>query len=187
MNPVILAGPAVEPVSLADMKAHLRLETDDENALVADLTASARVLVERRTRLLLISQSWRLTLDRWGETRRVPLPFGPVLAVTAVRVRPASGPPAALDPALYRLDGSRDPTRLVVDATAPEPGVAAAGLEIDATCGFGTDPASVPAPLRLAIRRLAAFWFERRGDGREAAMPPDVDALLAPYRRPRFA
>ena len=45
----------------------------------------------------------------------------------------------------------------------------------------------MPAPLRLAIRMLVARWFENRGDilG-EQTLPPEVQTLLAPYRRTRL-
>lgn len=187
MKPVILAGPAVEPVSLAEMKAHLRLDTDDEDGLLASLIAAARGLVERRCRLLLVTQSWRVTLDGWPDGRRVALPLAPLLAVTAVRITGAGGTAVTLDPALYRLDAGLDPGGLAIDAAAPVPGVPVGGIEVDATYGFGPDAAAVPAPLRLAIRRLAAAWFEHRGDGPDRVVPVDVDTLLAPYRRPRLA
>ena len=191
MNPLALAGPAVEPVSLAEMKAYLRLDTDDEDALVAGLIAAARLAVERRTRLVLIAQAWRYRLDRWPSGRSVALPLAPVSAITAVRVQPASGPATALDPALYRLDASREPPRLIAEAGAPDPGIAFGGIEIDATYGFGPSAEAVPAPLRLAIQRLAAHWFESRGDGpdhlRGDALPGDLVLLLSPYTRARLA
>lgn len=190
MSPVALAVPAVEPVSSAEMKAHLRLDSDDDTDLVTGLVVAARALVERTTRLALVAQEWRIGLDRWPNTRRVTLPLAPVLAVTAIRVSRAGDAPAVLAPALYRLDSSRDPVCLVVDDAAPDPDTRTGGIEIDAAYGFGTDPLAVPAPLRLAIRCLVARWYENRGDARESragALPEDVAALLAPYARRRLS
>jgi uncharacterized phiE125 gp8 family phage protein len=188
MSPILVAGPAVEPVTLTDAKAHLRLDTPDEDAVVASLISAARQLVEQATRRALIAQTWRIRLDAWPQGRAVALPLAPVLAIVAVRVTPASGPPEILAPALYRLDAARDPSRLVLEDAAPDPGTRSGGVEIDASFGFGAAPDDVPAPLRLAIQRLVARWFERRGDeASDGAMPSDVAALIAPFIRPRIA
>ena len=50
--------PAVEPVSLAEATAHLRVETDDENDLISSLIVNARQQVEAATGLALITQGW---------------------------------------------------------------------------------------------------------------------------------
>lgn len=186
MQAYILAGPAVEPVPLAEAKAHLRLDGSDEDDLVASLVTAARHAVEAATRLRLVQQTWRVVLDAWPEGRVVRLPLAPVAAIAAVRVVPASGPAATLAPGLSRLDGSADPPRAIVDAAAPEPGAAFGGVELDLVCGFGPAASDVPAPLRLAILRLAARWFADRGDGEGGPMPPDVAALLAPHVRARL-
>ncbi len=189
MSPILIAGPAVEPVALAEAKAFLRADGDAEDALVASLLAAAREALELATRRVFIAQTLRLRLDCWPKGRAVLLPLAPVLSVVAVRVMPASGPAAVLDAGLYRLEVAADPPGLLVDPAAPEPGLAAGGIEIDARYGFGVAAGDVPAPIRLAIQRLAAFWFEHRGDETGAArgLPGDVQALVAPFIRARLA
>ncbi len=63
MTAALLTGPALEPVSLADVKAHLRIDGDDEDALLTAAIVSARVHVEAATRRVLIEQAWRIYLD----------------------------------------------------------------------------------------------------------------------------
>lgn len=190
MIPIALAGPAVEPIALAEAKAYLRLDGDAEDELVTALIVAARLTVERQARLCLIEQGWRVRLETWPARRVVPLPLWPVIAVEVVRIVSASGAAAALDPGLYRLQADADPARLLVDAAAPDPEAPDGAVEIDILCGFGAGPAAVPEPLRLAVRRLVASWFETRGDeprASESALPPGVAGLLAPFRRPRLA
>jgi uncharacterized phiE125 gp8 family phage protein len=187
MHAIALAGPAVEPVPLAEMRAYLRLDSDAEDALVAGLIAAARVGIEGATRLALIAQTWRLHLDRWLRAGILVLPLAPVLSVETVRLMPRSGPAISLGRDVYRLDLSGDPARLLVDLSTaqPQPGD---HLDVDLTAGFGAVPDSVPAPLRLAIRRLVARWFEQRGDAPspDGPLDPDIRALLAPFARPRL-
>jgi uncharacterized phiE125 gp8 family phage protein len=183
MSPIALDGPAVEPVSVAEMRDFLRLDDDAQDDLVAALIAAARVTLEAATRRAFIAQTWRLRLRAWPHDRVVTLPLAPVLAVDAVRIGAAS-----LDPGLYRLDASGEPARLLVDLSAAD---AAAGqaIEIDLTLGYGVEAQAVPAPLRLALRRLVARWYENRGDALPAGpadLKGDIAALIAPYLRPRL-
>jgi len=61
----LLSGPAVEPVSEAEAMAHVRISGEEEIALLHGHIRAAREAVEAWTGRALISQSWRLSLDRW--------------------------------------------------------------------------------------------------------------------------
>ena len=189
-RPLLLAGPAVEPVSLAEAKAWLKIDGADEDDLVGALVTSARLVVEGATRRMLITQSWRLVRDDWPRGPALDLPLAPLRAIDAISVIDSAGVARTLAPASYRIDANADSARLCFNETPPAPG-RAGGIEIDVTVGYGAAPASVPAPLRQAILALAARWFENRGD---AMAPPSTDPLpspvaelIAPYRRWRLA
>jgi len=191
----LTAPPAVEPVSLSDAKAWLRAGHGDEDVLISDLIASARVRVESETGLALITQSWRWTLDAWPARRlsacgqAVSLPVRPLISVQAVRTYDAEGASTAVDPAEYRAEPG-EPGRLiaVLPFSLPQPRRAAGGIEIDFTAGFGAAGDDVPAPVREAVLRLVADAYSnveraqsaRRGEG---GLPDAVNALLRPWRR----
>lgn len=44
MTPILLTGPAIEPISVEETKIFLRVEHDDEDQLIAALIAGARSL-----------------------------------------------------------------------------------------------------------------------------------------------
>jgi uncharacterized phiE125 gp8 family phage protein len=187
MIPILIDGPAVEPVGLPDMAAHLRLDDDAEHELVAALIKAARLLVEAASRRVLIAQSWRFTLDAWPHGRIVSLPVSPVLAITQVQVVNAAGTAVAVPLEAVQLEAGSDPPRIRIGAAAPDPGAAQGGIRIDVEAGFGAAPEDVPEPLRLAIRMLVGGWFENRGDiVVEETLAPEVQALVAPYRRVRL-
>ena len=187
MVPIAIDGPAVEPVSVPEMRAYLRLDDGGEDELVVALVKAARLLVEASCRRILVEQRWRMRLDRWPVRRLVMLPLSPLIAVEQIRVRDVAGVTATLAADLYEADAACDPPRIRVNALAPEPGSATGGIEIDLRAGYGASGQAVPAPLRLAIRMLAARWFENRGDllGQQT-LPPEVETLLAPFRRSRL-
>jgi uncharacterized phiE125 gp8 family phage protein len=187
MTPLLIAGPAVEPVTLAAMRDYLRLDDTAEDDLVAALIKAARLLVEASSGRQLIEQSWRITLERWPAGRVVMLPVSPLMRIERLRVYDAAGVGTDLAAPHYRADPASDPPRVIVEQTAPEPGRAGQGIEIDAVAGFGAGAADVPAALTQSIRLLVARWFENRGDApAEPMLPPDLAALVAPYRRARL-
>lgn len=58
-----LSPPAVEPVTLAEAKLHLRVDIADDDAMITSLIKAAREFCETELRQALITQQWRLLLD----------------------------------------------------------------------------------------------------------------------------
>jgi uncharacterized phiE125 gp8 family phage protein len=187
MPSILLSVPLVEPVTLDEAKAYLRVEHDDDDDVIAALIAGARVHVEAQTRRALITQSWRLIRDAWpGNGHLVVLP-APLQALTAVRVYRLDGSTQTIDPLAFVVDTASAPGRVSFASGAPPaPGRPIGGIEFDIDVGYGDEPADVPADLRQAIRTLVAHWYENRGIialGESVAMLPEqVAALLAPSR-----
>lgn len=180
MIPIRVDGPAVEPVSLPAMRAHLRLDDGAEDALVAAMIPAARLALEGWTRRVIAASRWRLVLpaDCAGS---LALPLGPVTGLAgAERIAP-DGSAVALDPGLVGLDIAEDPARLRVEAALVD------GHRIAVELLAGDPPDAVPADLVQAIRMLVAHWFEDRGDGPpEPGLPGEALALAAPFRRLRL-
>lgn len=177
--------PAVEPVSLAEMKTHLRLTSTAEDAFLEQLIKAARSQVEQETRRALITQSWRLYLDVWPVGRVVSLPVAPIQGIGQILVFDQDGLPQALSEEDWRLDKSTSPARIRVKPGAGLPSSAVMSIEIDFTAGYGAAASDVPADLRQSVRLLAAHWFEHREAGTELAMasvPHGLDRLLAANR-----
>lgn len=182
MAAILLTPPVIEPLTLGEAKAFLRVEHGDDDDVIAALIAAARVHVEAMTRRALLAQTWRFVLDAWPRDGRFVPRIGPLRELAAARVLDADGTARVVD-----AEG------LVVDIAAnaiaapcfalPVPGRATAGIALDVLCGYGAAAADVPADLHQAVRLLLAHWYDHRvatADG--AAVPASVSALLAPYR-----
>lgn len=189
---VLTAGPAVEPVSLAEAKAHLRVDGTAEDTLIASLIVTSRLHVEAGHGLALVTQGWSYFLDCWPPAAALKLPLRPVQAIGAVRLYDEDGATTTVPSSSYLLDGASAPARLVRQGRVawPKPGRVANGIEIALTVGFGDAAADVPEPIRQAILLLVAHWYEHRSPleiGAQAEPVPDMVAtLLAPYRAPRL-
>ena len=187
MSSILLTPPAVEPLSLAEAKAWLRVDQADDDALIAALISSARTHVEALTRRALIAQTWRIVRDAWPAEGRLEVLPAPLRQVLAARVYDAAGATQSIDPQVFAIDNAAAPSVIAFAPRAlPQPGRSVAGIEIDVVAGYGTMASAVPEPLKQAIRQLLAHWYENRGVAAigEAALPlrATVAALIAPYR-----
>ena len=70
------------PVSLADVKEFLRVDTDDENGLISGLIQTATETVEADTGRVLVSQTWRIKFA--APSGDVCLPLAPVTSITSL-------------------------------------------------------------------------------------------------------
>jgi uncharacterized phiE125 gp8 family phage protein len=189
---VLTAGPEVEPVSVAEAKAHMRIDGTAEDILIGSLIVTSRLHVEAGIGLALVTQSWSWFLDAWPRSHILKLPLRPVQSIGAVRLYDESGAVTTAAADTYFLDGTAAPARLVRQGARawPKPARVANGIEIAFTAGFGNAAADVPEPIRHAILLLVAHWHEHRSPlevGPLAQPPPDmVEQLLKPYRAVRL-
>ncbi|MEO1542992.1 MAG: head-tail connector protein [Pseudomonadota bacterium] len=191
MSLVLRSGPVLEPVSLDEVKAHLKVDGSEEDLLIASLILTSRLHIESALGLGLITQSFKLMLDAWPRGGAIRLPVRPVQAVEEIRVCDADGGSAVLDASTYDVDVTSAPARIVyVGGPAPKPGRSVNGIEVDLVAGYGDGPSDVPAPIRQGLMMLVAHWYEHRdpveiGSSR-TAIPPAVSNLIKPYRLVRL-
>jgi len=158
-----LNPPPAEPVTLAEAKAFLRVDHDDDDALIQTLIASARERLETHLNIAMITRSMQVSTATSGTVR---LPRWPVASVQTVRFDEEETAEAVIN---LRCRPATVTYR------------AADLAEITFTAGYGLDPQDVPAPLRQAMLLLVAQGFEHR-DGAPSSLPLMVDALTMPYR-----
>lgn len=185
MTTTILTPPTVEPLSLADIKAQLKIDTADEDDLLTSLITTARQHLEAETGLCLMTQTLRLYLDDWPASEVIHLPKTPVQTIDAVTVYDENGHAVQASLQDHLLDGQARPARLWL-RNPPLPGRPINGIEIDFTAGFGT-ATEVPDTLRRAMSLHVATMYAYRGvvapTDQPAALPLGYERLIAPFCR----
>ncbi len=181
--------PAAEPVTLADVKAHLRIAHDSEDALIEGLIRAAREDLERAARVALIEQKWRLALDAWPSSGCAMLAVHPVREILSVTVYGPRGEASLTDPAHYQLDTLSRPARLHFEKR-PEPLRVFNGIEIDFAAGYGEAGTDVPDLLKRAILLLVGHWYEFRTHfgpaDQPVSYPAAYDRIVSSYRSLRL-
>lgn len=158
-------------VHLAELQAYARVETGEEEALLAGLLRTASEVCESFLNQALVSRSFEATVragDGWAM-----LPAQPVRSIVSIR-RPGST--QVLPTSSYRSDIDFDGRGLVAGLPCGETFV------VTGTAGMASDGNGVPEPIRQGILRLAAFMYANR-DAAAGDMPKAVTALWRPYRK----
>lgn len=187
--------PGVEPVSVAELKSHARVDISTDDTLIGTYITAARRHIEALTGRRLINTVLYLYLDAYPAGRRLHLRTAPVSAVAAVLTYDADGASEAMSSADYLLDAVSPRPALVLKTDASWPADPAAGLQaanavrVEFTAGYGAAATAVPADLVLAVKLLAAYFYEQREaiQALPAGMtlrelPIGIERLIAPYR-----
>lgn len=160
----VLQPPQQEPVSLDEAKAHLRVTTTDEDAYIASLTTVAREWCEGFQQRAYITQTHKLTLDRWPRGCAIYLPRPPLQSVTSIVYTDSEGAQYTIEAESYIVDTDAEPGRIVLAYGASWPSVTlrpAAGVEITYVAGYG-DASAVPQKAKQAILLLVGHFYEHR-------------------------
>lgn len=181
--------PSADPVTLAEVKAQLRIDHDSEDVLIGGLIRAATAEVEAQTGMALIAQHWRLALDRLPESGIVLLRRHPVREIQSVTIYDAEGASSLVDPSRWSADLVSRPARMDIDLPVGRLR-RMNGLEIDFEAGFGEAGADVPDQLKRAVLVLVAHWFEfraaYRAEDQPVSHPPGFERLIAGYRLGRL-
>jgi uncharacterized phiE125 gp8 family phage protein len=189
-------APTIEPVGLSDVKLHLRVDIDDDDALIQDLIITARTYVERQTGLSLLPQTWELYLDRFPRPNAyemwpwmappstILIPRFPVQSITSLIWKDVNGGTNTVDPSTYLVDLQSRFPRLVPTtlgkgwpAEAGPPLVQQNGVVLTFTAGYAS-PGLVDIRVRQAIKLLVGLWYQNR----EAAITSTrVASATVPY------
>lgn len=201
----LITPPAAEPVSLAEAKLHLRVDFDEDDALIQALISAARQAAEMLTQRQLVTARWRMVLDSFpgcglmgvpaGKTFTLPghailIPKSPLQSVVEIRYLDMAGVSQVMPSAHYTVDKACEPARItpVFGQIWPValPQIGAVSVTFDAGYGSAADvPEGLKSWIKLRLGSLYAHREEVASMARGRIDPlPFVDGLLDPYKVP---
>lgn len=177
-----IVDPVTEPLTLDEVKAHLRLRHSSEDDYLTSLITTARQMAEEDTRRALMTQTWRLALDQvplvgveewwegirdgavtWSTASAIELPRPPLQSVTHLKTYDEEDVGTIADPNIYYVETGSDPGRISLRAggTWPTGTRRSSGVEVEFIAGYAS-AAAVPRPILHGMLLVIAELYRTR-------------------------
>lgn len=163
-KPTLVTPPADPLITLEETKAHLRVESNDDDDYISSLISAVTHHLDGWSGYLgicLVSQEWQQKFDRLDATLR--LPVGPVLSVQSIEITDSAGVTSIVPVSDYKL---------LKDAVVPCVkfingfGLSGNLAEFEAVsvkfrAGFG-GVSDVPDDIKHAVKLIIGSYFAHR-------------------------
>jgi uncharacterized phiE125 gp8 family phage protein len=157
----VITGPAIEPVTLAEVRTQLGITDASDTA--SDTTITRRIIearqwVEGFIRRALINQTLEIRQDCFTECIKLPHP--PVSSITSVKYIDTDGTEQTLSSTLYVLDDYPlvPFIREVYGTTWPTARDEPNAVRVRYVAGYGANASDVPQLIREAIMLIVGHW-----------------------------
>ncbi|MBF0417203.1 MAG: phage head-tail connector protein [Magnetococcales bacterium] len=194
----IIVPPASEPVTLAEAKLHLRVDSSSEDSMISMLITSARMQAEAMTGRQLMPATILMTMDYFPCARTMDSGIGfslpgnaiifqvaPVTAVNSVQYLDQSQVWRTIDPNDYVVDLASDSARIHLrfGAVWPIPAQQIGSVRVEFDAGYA-NAAAVPTPIKQWILMTTSSGYSQREGvtAKQMAMTPFLAGLLDPYK-----
>lgn len=186
----ITQAPAGEPLTLAEVKAHIRVDTPDDDLLIGVLITAVRQHCEQITARSLLTQKWAYTTDGFykPETATLRLEKGPITSIDSINFVAMDGTTQVMPATDYIADLSGQLARItprfgkIWPITLPQ----IASTTVNFTAGYGA-VADVPQGLKTWMKLRIGTLYDCREDVMVGARIivvelPFIDSLLDAYK-----
>jgi uncharacterized phiE125 gp8 family phage protein len=187
---ISVAATVAEPVSVADLKTHLRIDSTSEDSYLGTLITIARQQCERRTHRLLRPGTVVLTLDDWStgiELPRPPLRNSTALVITYIN---STGGSTTLSSTVYTIHDDSDTTPPILSTAYgqswPSHQSVKGAVTVQYEAGYSSGSTGIPLPdsIKQWVCMYAGGLYEQRESLMQASASvevPFLDGLLDDY------
>jgi len=185
--------PPEEPVSLSEIKDHLRIEHSDHDTILEGLIQASREYVEQVTARAIVEQTRVAYFKDWP-VNYFEVSGSPLESVTEVRYTNTSGTTNTFSSDNYSVVTATEPGRLVLGYSKTWPSgtllYESYPIEIEFVAGYKADDtvsptdyrANVPEAIQNAICLDVELRYDRPPESYQERIKNVIETLLAPYR-----
>ena len=182
-------APSGAPITIAEAKAHCKVDAPDDDVLITGMIAAVTQHLDGRRGYLgrcLLTQSWEYRIHGFPRCDPIEIPLPPLASVGSVKYIDDAGILQTLASDQYVVDTAtyHGQIRRAYNVIWPTTRCEDYAVQIAFTAGFG-DAAAVPQPIKSAMLMIIEQLYDKRGDDGDAGeitIPAAARWLLGPYR-----
>ncbi len=193
----VITEPTVEPVTLSDMKDHLRIDHTDHDDLITALIQASREYIEAACGRALVEQTRAVYYQAWPDNDRFELPYPPVQSVSSIVYTGADGTENTFASSNYSVITNRSPGLLVLGYEKVWPSTTLHHeewpIKITYVCGYDATTDSppdyrtnIPESLINAMKLDVERRYDRPQKDYAERLDHVIEQILSPYRVWRF-
>jgi uncharacterized phiE125 gp8 family phage protein len=175
----------VEPVTTAEAKLACKVTGTADDTLITILIKAARQAIEKYTSSSFAEKTIYATWVVMPEDKLLELPYGPIISVDKVYLIDEEGTEEELTlNSDYWVYGDQDAIVKISTYWVTSLDNNTSTVRVEYTAGYGNAATeTLPEPLKLAILKVIAKWYEHRGDGTDGVLDNEDKKCAAPYRK----
>lgn len=165
-GPGCVVKPIIEPLSLAEIKSHLRVDDTSDDEMLSTIIQVAREQVEDITRRALLTSTWDFVLQEWPIENYIKLPYGNLQSVTSVKWKDTDGVETTLVAGTdYLVETNGENIGRVVlpygESWPSDTLYPSNPITIRFVCGW-TAASLIPAKIKAACKLIAGDIYQNR-------------------------
>jgi len=192
--------PTTEPITIAEAKAHLRVDDSEDDTTILSFVSACRGYLEDMLNRTLVSTTYEWTRDGFPPSHRdvwnsssirgretFYVPRSPLASVTSIQYIDEDGVTQTLASSKYTVDTGSEPGRIypTIDEFWPDTRGVNNSVTVTYVAGYGTLTA-VPNQIKQCLMLLLAGWYENREyvitNTRFDTLPLGVEELITNNR-----
>ena len=165
-GPGCVVKPIIEPLSLAEIKSHLRVDDSSDDEMLSTIIQVAREQVEDITRRALLTSTWDFVIQEWPVENYIKLPYGNLQSVTSVKWKDTDGTETTLTAGTdYLVETNGENVGRVVlpygESWPSDTLYPSNPITIRFVCGW-TAASLIPAKIKAACKLIAGDIYQNR-------------------------
>jgi len=183
----VKTAPTVEPITVSEVKDHLRITTADFDTILGELITAAREYVEKITGRALVQRTLEAQYKDW---HNFDLPYPPVISVDSIEYTDTDGNTSTVDASIYSVVSDASKIILGYGQSWPTATLHPDEYPVKVTYKAGYEPegspldytANIPRAIKSAIKMHVELLFDRPQKDYAEKLESAINSLLTPYK-----